>query len=526
MTLATEPAVKHGGFYWTLFHLKQDLLAFFRRHLRKFLYILAVFITCLFIFRPVVQPAVITLLNHGLFIFIWALLLGFSGWLMFGKSRWHWRTVRSIVAAALLVSWGLWGNQVYYLGNLYARHETINIVTLKKSGLTGHERIQPYVTVDTDIHQKISGGQEATKPNLVRIGDSYVWTTLIGPGYWTGKAFGGEISTVKVISATEQNPVWVDRPVRFSIGEQMYLSHDIHTCVVRGFGPLQYLRYEPAEVKAMERDGKMVQVVSLKKWDWLNYQLRFGGVVVINEDDLTFSWDPSVIATIAWHWLKLVTTGCGEWIPPEEVARHAFLKGQNVVPEAVGRFVAESFRFQGGWWDPTWGFHIHDIRIPSLAEDGNEQPIVQYLYDIPGEEGKLYQTYSLEPYNADKQGFSLAVMLPGDDDSKVYVYEPVGLTGISAIADKVKPTNPLIDWNNSFPAEKRWFIRDINGQRLFFIYTSVVTKGSRAGRANAGVSSDIPVTDPRGSTRTYWMKEAKPDVWAKQLELTLKPAAQ
>lgn len=508
--------IEHGGFYWTLVHFKRDLGVFFRRHRRKMLIALAVLVIGLVIFRPMVQPYIMVIANHALLIVVWALALGLSWRLVFAKRTWGRKTVRVVLALAILAALGYWGERVYYLGSLYLRHETLTIVKLQKMALTDHERIQPYITVDTDIHQKISGGQDASKPNLVRNGSSYVWTTLIGPGYWEGQLLG-TVSTVKVISATESNPIWVDKPVEFSIGEQMYLSHDTHTCVVRALGPLQYWRYEPAEVKAIERDGQMVQVVSLIKWGWLGYDPQFGGVVIIKQGNSPM---------LSWEWLKLVFTGCGEWIPPQEVTHHAFLKGQNLVPEAVGRFTAESFRFQGGLYDVMSGFHIHDIRIPPLTEDGNEQPIVQYLYDISGEEGKLYQTYSLEPYNTNKQGFSLAVMLPGDGTPRVYTFEPNGLTGISAIADKVKPTNPVIDWNNSFPAEKRWFVRDINGERLFFIYTSVVTKGSKVGRVNAGVSSEIPVTDPRGSTKTYWMKDGNPNAWAKRIEQELKPAAQ
>jgi hypothetical protein len=513
------PQRNHGGSYWLFVHLFEPTMGpiwrFVKRHKWAFITVVLLATFGLYMFRPLVQPFFLLNSNHLLLILTYIIVIGFGAWRTFKKGLLR-KVIWIPITAGAIYALFMWGGDAYYLLNLYWRYETLNIVQLQKMALTDHERILPLITVRTDIQQKISGGQEATNPSFVRDNDKYVWTSLISsPDSLLGWV-GATITTVKVISATDENPNWKDVAADMGVGEQLYLSHQMHTCVVRSLGPLQYFSYEPAEVRAIRNDaGDMVQVVSLIHWAGIGYRPEYGGVIVSQEGESPM---------FSWNWLKLVFTGCGEWIPPQEVTKHAFLKGQNLVPELVGRFIAESFRFQGGLQDPLWGHHISDVRIPVLPDDYNEQPIVQYLRDIPGEEGKLYQTFSLEPHNPEKQGFSLAVMLPGDSDDRVFTFKPDGLTGITAIPAKVRPTNTIISWanpanpNGAFPSEPRWFVRDINGQRLFFIYTSIVTKDEQTGRANAGVTSDIPVTDPRGSTQTFWMKQGKPDAWVKTLE--------
>ena len=514
----TEQTNTHSSLYWLVRNLagptRESMRAFFGRHKRTILITLALILTGVVIFRPIVHPFVILVRAYLGLILLFVLCAGVMLGIAITRKTWKGRAAGFIALAILVLAFFRWGGETYYLVSLHALYNSLPIVKLQKMALTDHERVQPYVTVVTDIQQLISGGQEAGNPTFVRIGPSYFWTTFVGPGYWWGKLFGS-VTNVKIVSGTGVNPEWRDRAVNFGVGEQLYLSHDTHTCVIRSLGPLRFWSFEPAEVKAMVTDaGEVVQVVSLTRWSGIDYRPDFGGVVVIREGHAPL---------FSWAWMKLFFTGCGEWIPPGEITRHAWLRGQNVVPSVVGRFMVESFRFKGGFVDPLWGFHIEDIRIPSSPEDQNEQPIVQYLHDIPGEEGKLYQTYSLEPFNPNLQGFSLAVMIPGDNTDRVYIFEPQGLTGVSAIAGKVKASNTIIDWNNSFPAEKRWFVRDINGQRHFFIYTSVVTRDVQKGRANAGVTSEVPVTDARGSTRTFWMKEPNPALWTEVLTRELGP---
>ena len=53
-------------------------------------------------------------------------------------------------------------------------------------------------------------------------------------------------------------------------------------------------------------------------------------------------------------------------IPPEQVGDHKFLKGQNILSKTVSRSMADSLRFQNGFFAPAPGYHDGDVRVPCL----------------------------------------------------------------------------------------------------------------------------------------------------------------
>src|SRR3989344_2102693 len=132
-------------------------------------------------------------------------------------------------------------------------------------------------------------------------------------------------------------------PVVFHTGENLRFEKNTKIAAVRSFGLLRFLTYEPADVKYVkDDDGQWVQLVLLVRWKGIFFPYpEFGGVQLIKQRE--------------WSIGKLFArffTGEGVWIRPEDVPKHRFLVGQNIVPYAVSRFAANSFRFQNGFFAP------------------------------------------------------------------------------------------------------------------------------------------------------------------------------
>jgi hypothetical protein len=153
---------------------------------------------------------------------------------------------------------------------------------------------------------------------------------------------------------------------------------------IKRFDPWRYINYEPTHVRYIRDDtGEWVQVIPLIYWKgWLLPRPTFGGVMVIRQK------------TGAADGLSALLTGAGEWIKADEIGDYAYLRGQNLVPEQVSTFVAESFRFTHGFASPMPGYHLGDIRVPNLPGDQNDQPFTCF-FDF-GEDAKLYQYFALE----------------------------------------------------------------------------------------------------------------------------------
>jgi hypothetical protein len=216
--------------------------------------------------------------------------------------------------------------------------------------------------------------------------------------------------------------------------------------------------------------------------------------------------------------LKQFLFGCGEWISPEEVTNHAYLRGQNLLPLEAARYTAESFRFQAGFKGPLPGYHAGDIRIADLPEDINKQPFTTYFENVPGEEGKLYHFFALEPYRHDLQGLANALLIPADGSRDVvYMLKPSGITGVSAVTSKVRASNLQIDWNNNHPVEHRPFTRVINGvPRLFWLTTVVTRKKSDEFQSTTSGAPLIVLTDGK-SNITVPVDSLHPETWTDKL---------
>ena len=271
--------------------------------------------------------------------------------------------------------------------------------------------------------------------------------------------------------------------------------------------------------------GKWVQVVTLIKWKGVFFPWpEFGGVQVIKQSGHDYSWKA------AFDFIPYILKGCGEWIPPEEVGKHEFLKGQNVMPYTVSRFMAQSLRFQEGFLGPLPGNRVGDLRIADLLDDMNQQPFTLYFNMKKGEAGKLYQYFALEPYDTGKQGLSTSFFVPADGVGPEYVYRHFkhgeSAIGVSAVADYVRNSKKNYDWTQNTPVEHRPYIRmlpDVKGvsKERFFWMTTVVTQKQKGGSTAAGfVSGTVPeiaITDIHRST-VVWVNALEPEKWPEELQ--------
>jgi hypothetical protein len=282
-------------------------------------------------------------------------------------------------------------------------------------------------------------------------------------------------------------------------------------------GPWRYLNYDPADVSYVpDDDGHWVQIVSLIRWSGLFFpQPEFGGVQLIRQHE-------GGVGSFLWKMLF----GTGEWIPPDEIAKHPFLVGQHVLPYAVSRYMAGSFRFQNGFLAPFPGFHEGDIRIPDMPEDVNDQPFT-VSFRMPGAaDSKLYHYFALEPFDPQKQGLNTSLFIPADGSGPVFAYHHYeyggALTGVSAIATKVMESHKQYDWNRNRPVEHRPFIRDIDGTVRFFWLTTVVTTKETEGVRHfiAGSVPEVIITDAAYNV-PVWVDPLHPDGWVSELRKAL-----
>ncbi len=513
--LPDVPETSWGSkFYWLGKNSVGGLKSFAFRHKIKFSLLLTTILIVLFLTRPLWQSFSILLRLHlaPALIIIAGLLLG-SAILTRKKFR-----LGSIIMALSLgigiMAFPVHSGIRHYLA-LWWQYENHPRKELNKLPLTGFERIHPRNAVQTLAREGISDVHEVSAPEFVRDGDDYVWTMAIEPAFAI-RRLTGQINEVIRVPA---NRVALNfsgenrRAVDFFTGEGMLASRNTRNAVINSFGFWRFLNYEPVQVRYLRNDdGEWVQMVSLVKWKgFFLPRPVFGGVVIIPQGQ--------GIENV----LKASIIGAGKWIPPHKISKHKFLLDQNLIPERVSRFTAQSYRFSRGFFSPMPGYHHGDIRIPDLPGDYNDQPFTGY-FKI-GDKASLYHYFALEPFQKDKQGLNTSLLIPADGEGPSLVYrhyeKEQALTGVSAIVSKVMESRKNYDWSRNSAAEQRPFIREIAGKRRFFWLTTVVThKGEVDGNKGdfiVGAAPDITLTDAAYKT-VVWVDSRNPGEWEKQLE--------
>jgi len=499
--------------YWLSKHSWEGLKRFVREHVLVFLGVAVVLAVLLFLSRAYLQHYVVLARLHVVPVLLGGLGLLLANWLWLKAHRWFgvFVGVLSVVFAVLFFAIG--SGPRLYLAQWW-QYTFVPHTDIEQLPLTDHERIHPHRAVYTLAREGITEVHDVSNPDFVRDGADYKWTMALEPAYLVPR-ITGTVNQVMSVPA--------DRPalnfsgenrheVTFSTGEGMIGPSNTLYGAIKRFDPWRYFNYEPTHVRYLRDDaGEWVQVVPLIYWKgWLLPRPTFGGVMVIRQKEGVADG------------MSTFLTGAGEWIKADEIAEHAYLRGQNLVPERVATFVAESFRFTHGFFSPMPGYHLGDIRVPNLPGDQNDQPFTCF-FDF-GDHSKLYQYFALEPFQADKQGLNTSLFVPADGIGETLAYRHYdleeALTGVSAIIAKVMESRKHYDWSQNSAAEQRPVIRDIDGKRRFFWLTTVVTRKETEGAAQAefiaGAEPDITLTDANYKT-VVWVNARKPEGWVNEL---------
>ena len=466
---------------WSLF--KEPTVNSYRRfmsalkgHPKTTIVVSLLVLTIIFAERPYYQPffPIITIYAPGLLL---VLGIAYGLWRVLKRYSARYQALGGAIVfstAVVLVLWGPgWHDYLaYYLRYGELRHE---IVDLHKGQFyrTADDRSLPLEGVDGLIRDHVNDNELSSSPDFVRVGDTHGWTADIGPNYWWGQVTH-DITEIIFINSTATSPDFSRRTpivnsdgskINFNIGENLRYSRNIENCVRRSFGPWRMLRYQPGNILRVKDDsGRWVYAVSLVRWSW-NWSGFFpwpesGGVQIVPQDgpySKPYEW--------AVVWPKHDFLGCGYWIPPEEVQKHAFLRGQNIVPYEASRFMAESNKFQAGFLGPTRFSRQGEVRIADSPEDLNLQPYVLKALPISGGNWKLYQWFGLQPYDKDKCGLAISFLVPADGIGLKYRYNHAANKeapiGPSCVADKVRARQSEAYWANRKPAEPIPYVHDI-----------------------------------------------------------------
>jgi hypothetical protein len=494
--------------YWLAYHLRTGTAAWLRRHKVGAGVLLILLGFLLFFLRAWVQPYAVALRIHLFPVLL--MLAAYALVIWIGAKRKWFGALGFLVVTGLVVGYIASKGQAREYLALYAHYRSLPMEDLAQLPLTDYERIQPRHSIRVLARESMTEVQQATDPQMVRDGDGYAWVMGVEPSF-TIPRLTGEVSEVIAVSATAPSPNFSAEnrsDVRFVAGEELYLGKQIRRSIVRRFGLLKFFTYEPAELRyARTDDGEWVQLVPLVRWKGFFFPKPvFGGVVVVRQDGSE---------------LMNLLLGQGQWIRPEAIAEEPWLSGQNLMPNAVSRFTAHSFRFQAGFLAPLPGYHRGDIRIPDLAGDFNDQPFT--IFCRFEDSAKLYHYFALEPFQEDKQGLNTSVFVPTDGLGSVLVYRHhergEALAGVSTVAAKVQESRKYYDWSQSAVVEQRPVIRDIAGERRFFWLSTVVTRKSAPGETNAFIAGSVP--DVTLTDATYksvvWVDGRKPAEWSEQL---------
>ncbi len=509
----------HGRFYWFFHHVKQRTFLFFRSHKKGFVVGLFTAIVLLILLRAYLHPIVIALRSH-IYIFTIGLPLIALLWFILRKLRWQWQTALVIGLASIVALMAALDAQPHKYLALYFRYSNLVKAELEKLPLTEYDRIQPQNSILSLANEAMVETESPASPDYVRVGDDYRWTLAIEPSYVIRRMTGG-VNQLFNVSGSAPSPNFSREarvPVNFTTGEELLLWKSSRVNVIRSFGLWRFLNYEPADVKYFtDSNGEWVQAVSLIRWKGIFFpRPEFGGVQIIRQT-------PADNPTAS---VKMALLGIGDWIPPGKISEHPFLDGQNLLPYEVSRYLANSFRFQGGLLAPLPGYHLGDIRIPRLPNDLNQQPFTMFFrFDgSSGAKDGLYHYFALEPFHEEKQGLNTSLFVPADGIGKVYTYthhnKSEALTGVSAIAAKVMESRKQYDWSRNRPVEHRPYIKDIAGKRRFFWLTTIVTLKEGNKSFIAGSTPDVAITDASYKV-VSWVNALQPDTWPSQLQQEL-----
>jgi hypothetical protein len=521
-----------------------DIKRYAVRHWIAFGVTVVVLLLALDIFRHDIQPfAVLARRNADVYVVV-IFVLAATSYLMRRYLR-DWIKLRvcgsiASVGAALLLMW-LGGDFIKYIGQ-YWRYRTLPIVNLERMPLTRDERVHSLNSIYTLAKSLRDQTEKVTHPTFIKKGDGFCFSMAVEPDYaW--HRLTESVDEVLCVPGSQATPDFSRRgehPVHFDVGENLILSSNIYTCVRRALGPLRFFSYEPDEGHAFiayDENGKEIWVVPWRKWvgtlGVFFARPEFGGVQIIRQVP-RYAW----YRRLLWEAPRRVFAGCGTWIPPEDVGKYEYLRGQNLMPDFVSRSYAESFRFQDSFLGPLGYFKSGDVRVADRETDVNRQPYTSF-YEMPlpdRSSDKLYDSFALEPHDTGKRPLVTSVFVPSDGIGPLYAYRHArrgeAPMGVSWVETQVKNDQSSTFWTGRHVEEHRYFIRDLadsNGvvkRRLMYLSTVVLEeeqKGSHGEQeVTAGAIPSIAITD--SATRAVaWVDPRHPETWDEKVRATFAP---
>ncbi len=496
----------------------------------------------IYVFRYVWHPLTLIVSIKADVIVSTVLIYG-AFWFLFRRylRDWHWTRRAGTIAGVAVAIFLMWQGAAAhrYLGQ-YWRYQTLNLVELSALPITDYERVLSLNGVHTLGKRLRDQTERVSKPTFIKSSTGYCWSMAIEPDrVW--QQWNAPVDEAACVPAHEATPDLSTRgqiPVRFEVGENLLWSRNIDTCVRRALSPLRFFSYEPAQPFLGQNDkGKWVWIVPWTKWVG-TYGVffprpEFGGVQIIEQSEvygLARKW--------FWESPKRVLAGCGQWIPAEDVHKHAYLRGQNLMPDTVSRSYAESFRFQDSILGPSGYFKSGDIRVADSEDDVNRQPYTSF-YRMPlpnGAADKLYDSFALEPNDPNKRALVTSVFVPGDGIGPSYVYRhslkneaPLGVTWVES---QVRASSPDYFWSDRRVEEHRYFIRDLadsNGvvkRRLMYLSIVVLVEKRTDEKGVVEVTPGsiplIAITD--SDTRAVeWVDPHHPELWDEKVRAKFAP---
>lgn len=514
-----------GSFHHTWFRFREWFKA--RLESRPVLTVSATALLAFVIFwqRDHLQPHMLTLrIYFGAIVVVVPLMI--AGYYLFRKRSARIRLLGSVLGGMLAAVVIFAGRGVHEAVSQYVRYETMPLVELTEMPVTDYERTLPLHGVYTLVeHRMNQATRSPSQPSFVRDGSEYAWTMAIQPTTLEGRYWKDRIDAVLKLGAEDPSPDLSRTPptaVDFEAGENLGLGANLATCVRRAFGPWQFFNDDIGNVYYIKDDaGNYVIAVSLIKWTgWIFPWPERGGVQIIEQGHLNM--------------VSRALLGCGHFVPPDEVKNHPFLLGQNNVPDEMTRFMASSFKFQGGLTAPMFWNRTGVVEIADLPDGVNPQPFKLY-FRMPGEkQGKLFAYFALKPADPNKQGLAISFFYPADGIGPAYVYRhsehnesPLGVT---QVATQLVASKRLYDWEKNIAVEHRPYIRDIAdseghvARREFWLSTVVtLTEKREEGKPlsfEPGAVPEIALTD-WATGEVVWVNPYDPSGWPAELEKQL-----
>lgn len=384
----------------------------------------------------------------------------------------------------------------FYNVSLYGAFLSIDRHELAKLPVTTHERIFPLSLVNRIVEDRLTQSHFTISPfEIMQDKGQLYWVAQKTPSGVIDKATLKDVTGLVSVGASNINVEIEHHKVDFPYGRDLFILKDLGHYVLPhklGFVDIFDKELDRDDVTYMRDDkGQWVMVMAVIDWDglWPFCIPKFGGAYVCPQ------------------------RGQGEvrLVSPEEIAQIPWLREQNLVPETLTTFYADSWKFNQGLWG--WLRNQGVTKITKIPEDTAQQPFCVWVKDLGGHDG-MFQFFALEPAGT-SAGLSKVLLFDPRGLSAmppvwVYDLEAKGeeLVGPARIAETIKSSDIHVNWKEKsgygsfIIAESRPLVRDRNGKREFHWFNSVITEQQGSGQPR------VVLADPK-TLSVEWLEPAQ-----------------